>query len=198
MVMCNFEQLKDIFLFIKKYDIPNWFVLLFTGIAWPFVLFLWNRRRVQNISNLEISLTARTINLWREEFYADDTKTRIDDIHPALWLKFSNQTGSTVYLSNARLLKCTKLLNVARTSTRDLSAAYELNFSLGENLDQRQIILQTNSQAETAIALDSNPSTEMLSFNPRLWRRILKCPKYFCLEYVAMVGKKRYNVSTIY
>ena len=170
---------------VNNHDIPNWFTLLFTIIIWPLALFLWNRRKVQNIPNLEVSSVTETL-------------TVNGTAYPALWLKYSNQTGSTVYLSNARLLKCTKLLNVAQASTRDLSAAYELNFSVGGNLNQRQIILHTNCQTETAIALDSNPSTKMLSFKPSLWRRILSRPKYFCLEYVAMVGKKHYNVSTIY
>src|SRR4030066_833308 len=116
--MCDFERLKDIFIFIKKYDIPNWFVLLFTGIAWPFVLFLWNRRRVQSIPNLEISLKEGEINLYTERLSADGTKTRIDHIHPALWFKFSNQTGSTAYLSNMRLLKCTKVFNLSGDSQR--------------------------------------------------------------------------------
>lgn len=196
--MCDAEQLKNIFFLVTDYDISNWFTLLFSIIIWPLALFLWNRRKIQSIANLEVSLTAGTLNIWREESSADGVPKRIDNIHPALWFRFSNQTGSTVYLSNARLLKCSKILNVAIASTRDLSASYELNFSVGANLNQRQIILHTNDKSDTAIALDSKPSIEMLSFKPRLWRRIFRCPKYFCLEYVAMVGKMRYNVSTIY
>lgn len=183
--MCDVEQLKKIFLFIKIHDIPNWFALLFTGIAWPLVLFLWNTRKIQNIPNLEVSPVAGILTIGSTTY-------------PALWLRFSNQTNSIAYLSNARLFKCTRRLGVASASTRDLSGAYELNFSAGGNLNQRQIILHTNCQTETSIALDSNPSAAMLSFKPRLWRRLLRCPKYFCLEYIALVGKKRYNVSTIY
>jgi hypothetical protein len=67
-----------------------------------------------------------------------------------------------------------------------------------EELNQREIILQTNCKAETGIALDSRPSNEIFSFKPKMWRRILRYPKYFSLEYFAMVGDKRYHVSTIY
>lgn len=184
--MCDAEQLKNIFLLVTNYDISNWFTLLFTIIMWPLVLFLWNRKKVQSIPSLEVSTPIGILDIGGSAY-------------PAIWLKFSNQTGSTVYLSNARLLKCTKLLNVALASTRDLSAAaYELNFSVGGNLNQRQIILDTNGQVETAIALDSNPNKEILTFKPSLWRRIFRHPKYFCLEYTAMVGKERYHVSTIY
>ncbi|MCX5846803.1 MAG: hypothetical protein NTW12_10695 [Deltaproteobacteria bacterium] len=185
--MCDIEQIKKFLLFVKEHDIPNWFILIFTGIGWPLVLFLWNMRKLQNIPNLEVSPTDGIITINGTEY-------------PALWLKFSNQTGSTVYLSNARLLKCTKLFKVASTSTRDLAeSAYELNFSDGSGkLNQRQIILHTNDKTETAIALDSKPGKDILSFKPPIWRKNVSCPKYFCLEYIAMVGKKRYKISTIY
>ena len=186
MYMWNLGQLEDILLFVKKYDIPNWFSLVLTLIAWPIILFLYDTRKIKNIPNLEVSLEPGTLTVKDAEY-------------PSLWLTFSNQTGSIVYLSNARLSKCTKHFNVAQVSTRDISeAAYELNFSVGGNLNQRQIILNTTGHTFTAMAMDSSPSKEMLSFKPCLWRRIFKCPKYFCLEYLAMVGKKRYNVSTIY
>jgi len=190
--MC-YETLKIIILFAKEYDIPNWFVFIFTVFFWPLVLFLWNARKTQSIPNLEVSLSEAKLNIWK----MIDSK-RVDTEYAALWFKFSNQTGSTVYISNARLLKCTKLLNVAKASTRDLSAAYELNFQVDNNLNQRQVILHTNCKTETAIALDSNPSLSIMQYKPSILRRIFRYPKYFCLEYVAMVGKKRYNVSTIY
>jgi hypothetical protein len=47
--MTTIEKVGEILCFIKRYDIPNWFALLFTGIAWPLVLFLWNTRKIQNI-----------------------------------------------------------------------------------------------------------------------------------------------------
>jgi hypothetical protein len=31
-----------------------------------------------------------------------------------------------------------------------------------------------------------------------LWRRLLHVPKYFVIEYTAMVGEKKYIVKTIY
>lgn len=201
--MCNLEQIKGLFLFIKQHDIPNWFALLFTGIAWPLVLFIWNSRKVQNIPNFEISLSENVQIHWREEAASDGGIQRIETEHPAIRFKFSNQTSSTVYLSNARLLKCTKLFNISNDATRDLTGAYELNFPFDTkatilDFNRRETILHSNCKIETGISLNSKPSNEIFSFTPKVWRRLLRYPKFFCLEYVAMVGKKRYLVSTIY
>jgi hypothetical protein len=38
---------------------------------------------------------------------------------------------------------------------------------------------------------------EFYQYNTPLWRRLLRQPKYFVLEYTVMVGEKKYRVSTI-
>lgn len=172
---------------LSKYDIPNWLSFVITLIFWPSVLFLWGAKKYQNIPNLEVSLVDGMLNINGNSY-------------DAIWLKFSNQTGSIVYLSNLRLLKCTKLFKVPIAATRSFAeSSYELNFSVGSgNLDQRQIILNTNCKAETAIALDIKPGQDILSYQPPFFRKLFHYPKYFRLEYTAMVGTKRYIVSTNY
>jgi len=65
------------------------------------------------LPNLEISLSENTQIHWREEATSNGGTHRIETEHPAIRFKFSNQTGSTIYLSNARLLKCTKIFNIS-------------------------------------------------------------------------------------
>jgi hypothetical protein len=185
------EEFEKILILIRKHDIPNWLILLFTGIVWPLILFLWNRRKFHTVHNLEVSFVDGQMQIMR-----NNVKCEYD----AIWFKFSNQTGSTVYLSNTRLLKCSKLFKVSGASTRSFAdASYELNFSDGKgNFNQRQIILNTNDKTETVIAIDNKPELGFFSYEPAVWRKLLHYPKYFRLNYVAMVGTKHYRVSTNY
>jgi hypothetical protein len=64
-----------------------------------------------------------------------------------------------------------------------------------------QIILQTgeaDAQATTGIAVQTAMQASFIQYRRSRLRRIFKRPKYFVLEYTAMVGDKKYSVATIY
>jgi hypothetical protein len=63
---------------------------------------------------------------------------------------------------------------------------------------EHELILQTNSTAETSIAVNREMHKEFYSFRPELWRKLFRRPKYFSVEYIAMVGEKKYSISGVY
>ena len=93
---------------MKSNDLPNWIVILFTAIVWPLVLFCWNRRRVNNIPGMEVRLMPGNI---------------VIDGHPkdAIAIDFINNTGSVVYLSGARILRCSSLFSIPIVTSRDIA-----------------------------------------------------------------------------
>jgi hypothetical protein len=42
------------------------------------------------------------------------------------------------------------------------------------------------------------PEEEFYAHRPSLWRRLLRWPKYFRLDYVVVIGDKKFLVSTMY
>lgn len=177
---------NQIWFWLKDNDIPNWVILFFTIILWPVVLFIWNRRIVTNIPNLEVSFSKARARIGQNE-------------HDALSITFLNNTGSIVYITNARILNCSKNFKVHSLASRDIaSSSYELKFSNGSEYKDRQIILQTSAEAHTVLSIDGAIDSKMLSYKRHWIRRLLRLRKYFRIQYVAMVGNKRYKVSTNY
>ena len=183
------EIIHKFYLWMQNNDLPNWIVVIFSLILWPIILYLWSQRTINSIPNLQISLSkgATTVNGERKENF--------------IWINFLNNTGSIIYLTNSRILKCSKLFQADPRASRDISeSSHELKFpnKKDNSLTERQIVLQTNEESGSGIQLNHTISDEMLIYKSKLWRRLLRRPKYFCLEYIVMVGGKRYKVSTIY
>jgi hypothetical protein len=173
---------------LKDADIPNFAVFLFTAIVWPIALWLWSKRKVSSIPNLEIRLTPhqRKIN---------DTPCAGIDID------FVNKTGSVVYISNGRLLGLTNHFKVHPLSARDISdSSYELKFldPATKIFQLRQIVLQTDQSAGTWIGLNAPADEALLSYHPPKWRRVLDRQYYFRLDFLAVVGENRNRVSLPY
>jgi len=64
----------------KENDLPNWFALAFTVVLWPLALFWWQRRRINNVPNLEVKFSPGGMRIGNEE-------------GPALNITFFNHTG---------------------------------------------------------------------------------------------------------
>jgi len=180
-------MLYEFYLFLKSNDVPNILILCFTGIVWPIILFLWNRKTVNNINNFEVSIS-----------FNDQLDIR-NTSYNGIVLTFLNNTGSIVYLTNARISKCTKRFMVCTDCTRDIAdSSYELKFSHNYGLvDKRQITIQTNEKAYTCLGLRKFEN-EILLYSTPILRKIFKVPKYFCLSYIALVGDKKYKVVTVF
>ena len=113
---------------------------------------------------------------------------------------FRNNTGSVVYLSTVRIKRCSKQFVVPSAASRDIAEnAHDLSFmdSNGSYI-HRQFTLHTNQSVKTSIAISQKLNDTFYKYNQPFWRRIIRLRKYFVLEYIAMVGSKKYAVKTIY
>jgi hypothetical protein len=82
-------EIGEFWQWLKDHDAPNWFVIAFTLIVWPsvlwIVLYYWSRHKTGHIPNLEVSPTPQ--------------KTQINgQPYDAVGFTFANHTGSVVYL----------------------------------------------------------------------------------------------------
>lgn len=80
----------------------------------------------------------------------------------------------------------------------------ELTFATASSpqvFDHYECILQTdvaNGRAIAAIAVTAPMNEDFYSHRPGLLRRWFRRPKYFMLEYIIVVGEKKFSVSTVY
>jgi hypothetical protein len=168
-------------------DIPNWVVVAFTAVLWPAALFFWQQRKVQGVPGLEVHFV--------------DCKIRIgEQQHAAIDIVFTNHTGSVVYISGARVRSCTKNFPVPVEASRDVAQnSYHLKFTDSEgNYVMREVTLQTSQSGKTCMPASQPMQREFFSHTASYVSRVLRRPKYFVLEYTAMVGTARYSISTWY
>jgi hypothetical protein len=172
---------------VKENDLPNWVAVLFTAILWPVVLFLWNHRRVNNIAHLEVQFAPGKIQMHGQP-------------HTAVSIDFTNHTGSVVYLTGARIKRCSRLFRVPIDASKDIAeGSYHLKF-MDETggFVHREQTLQTNQNAHTCIATTSELPESFYTYSAPWWRRAFRARKYFLLEYTAVVGTTRRSVTTLY
>ncbi len=189
------ESVGNIWQYLKDHDAPNWFVIIFSLFVWPSVLgivvYWWTKRKRQSVPHFLVTFTPSQIQIG---------PTR----HDAVMLTFINQTGSIVYLSRARLTEVQKRFPIPVAASRDMARGWrELVFAIppSQNFDHYECILQTDAivgRAIAAIAIKQQMDEAFYSYRPALLRRCFRCPKYFLLEYVVMVGEKKFSVATIY
>jgi hypothetical protein len=176
----------------KSHDLSNWGVVIFTVILWPTVLSLgllwWSRRKVNNISGLMISFTPSPGVAMGGNF-------------PAVTIFFENQTSSVVYVNGPQIRNCTERFQIPTEAVRDIGEnAHPLSF-LNRNtgiFEDHQTTLQTSGKAETVIAVTTQMPQSFYRYKTSLLRRIFRRPNYFIIEYTAMVGDRKYSVSTVY
>jgi hypothetical protein len=172
---------------LKENDLPNWGVVLFTAILWPSFLYLWHRKKVNNIRNLEVRFAPGGIQINGEQ-------------HAAVGIEVLNHTGAVVYLSGATITKCSSLFSIPVAAGPDIAqGSHHLSFldDHGQFI-QREITLQTNQTGTTRIAVTAALPNAFYTYRAGWCRRRFRWRKYFVLEYTAMVGTKRYSVATIY
>jgi len=181
------DFLKDFLKVARENDIPNSFVFCFTALFWPLYLFLWNRRRLNSIPGLEVHFSAGVMDMG-------------ETIHSSLEIEFMNHTGSVAYITGPIIRRCTMRLQVSAHASRDVArSAYFLQFLDGsKQFSLREITLQTNATGKTSLALGEPPSQELLSHSTSWLRRRVRWPKFFVIEYTAMIGTKRSSVCTLY
>ncbi len=173
---------------LDQHPLPNWVTFGFTAVVWPLVLFWWNRRKVNSIAGLQVSF-----------FHRGTTITIGGAPYPAVDVEFLNATQSVVYLTHALISGCTKEFPISPAASRDIANdAYELKFLDKNQYVLREITLHTNTSAKTCIPAAAAPPATFYQHKAGLFRRLLRRPKYFRIEYTALVGDKRYKASTVY
>ncbi len=178
----------DLWNWAKANDLPNWIVVAFTAIAWPLALLAWNRRKVNNVPSLEVRLLAGNIEIGVNP-------------HDAVSLDFTNHTGSVVYITGARIKKCTGQFSVPIDASRDIAeGSYHLSFmdASSGGFVHRELTLQTNQSGRTVIAITAPLSQTFYTYRAPWYRRLFRSPRYFILEYTAVVGTSRHSVATVY
>lgn len=184
--------MNHLYEWFKQNDLPNWIILIFTGIIWPVVLYFFAGRKRNGVPNLKVNLMAYQMNVKGSKI-------------PALHFKFSNRTNSKIYLTNLRIKGKYPDLIFDKSTTSDISTGFhEMLFMNTEQPNEdgtfpfslNDIILNTNEEAETAIGLDKDPDINIFSYRPSGWNRLFRIRKYFTLEYIALVGDKKVSVKT--
>jgi hypothetical protein len=178
--------------YLKDNDLPNWISLIVGLFVWPpiaaAIVVLWSRRTLQSVPHFLVTLTPGAATIGSQS-------------HPGVDINFINQTGSVAYLSRARLIEVATNFPVPVAASRDLARAWRqlvLAIPPSPAFDRYECILQTNERAKAFIATTQVPDQAFYSHRPAVWRRWLRCPKYFRLEYVVVIGDKKFLVSTIY
>jgi hypothetical protein len=177
--------------FGKDDDASNWFVIAFTVVLWPIVVsaffYYWSKRKVQEIPHFEVYPTS-------------GQKTKIGgQLLDAVGFTFTNRTGSVVYVRQVRLYENQTNFPIPPAAVRNISGGREIKFGNqhGKLIDDERI-LNANDRALTSIAVAQPMGGEFDTYRPGLIRRLFGRPKYFTLEYTAMVGERKYSVRTVY
>jgi hypothetical protein len=173
---------------LKDNDAPNWFVIFFSLIVWPVTLYWWSTRKRQNIPDFTVlPIGGQTI---------------INGQHfPSVDLIFTNRTGHVVYLSRARLRECQRRFPIPLTIAKDISGGWrEVKFAWKnpQHLNDDECILQTNDRVMTNMPVSQQMDNAFFAYRAGLFRRLFRWPKYFLLQYTAMVGEKKYSIETVY
>ncbi len=181
--------------FIKANDLPNWVSLLVSLFIWPpiaaAIVILWSQRTRQSVPHFLVTLTAAQGAIGQQT-------------GPGVVITFINQTGSIAYLSRARLIETPRNFSVPAAASRDVARAWrELALAVppGTTFNRYETILQTDiehGRATAFIATTQPPEEAFYAHRPSLWRRLLWSPKYFRLDYVVVIGEKKFLVSTVY
>jgi hypothetical protein len=172
---------------LRANDVPNWIAMAFSLVVWPLVLFAWQHRRVRSIQGLEVHFMPGTITIAGKAF-------------PAVDVRFTNHTGSVVYISNVRIRNCSALFPVPTDAARDVSSdSYHMKFNNGDGaFIHREVTLQTSGSAQTCMPASAPPGSSFLTYTSPWYLRLLRRRRYFVLEYTALVGVTRRFVTTRY
>jgi len=175
---------------LKANDLPNWISVVFTAVIWPVALIAWNGRRVHNVAMLELHPRPGEIQIYGKS-------------HVAVALDFTNHTKSLVYLTGLRIKPCSATFPVSVDVRRDMATGtHDLSFLVPHTegvsvFKCREMTLQTGTTSTTAVGVERAMPEEFYRYKPPRWRRWLRIPKYFVLEYTALVGSTRYRVRTV-
>lgn len=182
-----FSSSNEFWEWLRANDLPNWVATAFSLVVWPIALLIWHRRRVNSVAGLEVHFFQGHITIAGKAF-------------PAIDVRFTNHTGSVVYVSGVRVRNCSTAFPVPMEAARDVSSdSYHLKFNRGGGaFEQREVTLQTNETAQTCMPVVVTPSDQFFRHIQPWYLRLFGLRKYFVLEYTALMGNTRFLVATRY
>ncbi len=178
----------QIFNFLKQNDLPNWIAAAFTIIVWPLAIFLWNRRSVGSIRNLDIIISPAKGTI------------QTGESTPYLIIELHNKTGQVIHLTNA-VINPTKNLKANDDAEKDLATgSYTLKFSKGSGdaFARLRVTIETGSRVTTGLPLSTAYSQEEANRQINLMRSHRPFglrSKYFVMKYDALVGRELKRVK---
>ena len=179
--MCVFDKLFD-------FAAPNFWSLLISIILIPTIIRIWSKRTKNGFPGIEIKLSLGGIIVNGSNYSSLD-------------FEFTNQTDSIITIRNPRLISCTKRFPInSVVSARDITNnGFELKFSNQNNqYNLREIYMNPNQIDKTGIALNAVASNELITYQPKLLRRIMRWRKYFIIDFYLIKGNKWYHIKKSY
>jgi hypothetical protein len=172
---------------LRANDLPNWVATAFALVVWPLVLVAWQQRRVNSIPGLEVHFYPGSITISDKPF-------------PAIDVRFTNHTGSVVYVSGMRIQNCSSLFPVPTAAARDVSSnSYHMKFNYGDGaFIHREVTLQTDGSAQTCMPVLTMPADRFFTHVRPWYARLLRQRRYFVVEDTALVGNTRHRVAMRY
>ena len=176
------DILLKIWNWLKFNDLPNWIVVIFSIIIWPLALFLWSKRVVGAVRNLQVVIVpAGGIIPTGQQC-------------PYLVLKFNNNTGAVVYLSNLAI-KVSYRVRVHPDADKDVSTGnHVLKFAIkdGDAFNKLQATIDTGQKITTGLPLSNSyndSEIKTLMAQMRSHKRNGVISKFFTLQFDCMIGR---------
>jgi hypothetical protein len=165
---------------LKDHDAPNWFAIAFSLIVWPIVIYYWSRRKVRGIPHFEVQPTPARTAIGAQQY--------------------ANLTGSIVYIRLARLRERQDNFPIPPSAVRGIPGGWrELKFAdQNNNFTRDQLVLDTGERTVTSIAVSRPLHNDFYNYRPGRLSMLFTRPKYFVIQYTAMVGEKKYSVASVY
>jgi hypothetical protein len=176
--------------FGKDHDASNWFSIAFSLVAWPMVLaisaYYWSRHKVRGIPHFDVQPTQGQTAIGGQPYNAVN-------------LTFTNLTGSIVYIRLARLREQRSNFPIPPAAIKSIGGWRELKFlDENRNFTRDQVILETGGRAVSSIAVSRPLGNDFDNHTPGWLRMLFRRPKYFVIQYTAMVSEKKYSVAETY
>lgn len=174
--------------YLRTHDLPNWIAVSFTGIIWPLTLYIWRKRSITGIRNLQIFPDT-----------ADGT-IQTGENCTFLKLKIENNTGMRIYIADMSM-RITKRIKANPNAEKDISTkGYTLKFAeKGESTYSRtHITLDTAQEVTTALPLANDYNLKNLITELKDYSKNLIVARYFILNFDCMAGTAHYRVKFKY
>lgn len=185
------NPLVELLEYLAQHDLPNWVTAFWSLILWPLAFWFWNDRKRSYLPGLDITVKERKT----KPFKIDDKQCS------GIQFNFVNKTGEILYLTDVEIVDYSSRFEIATEADRSIAESkYELKFrgSDERNYTLRQTILQTDEEAQTVLPVIIPSMDEFLRYRRSGLRVLWPFPRYFALEFIAMVGKRRRRVRIVY